>query len=186
MRRLVDRKLQEPGASEDALCMATISSKDKTVSAKRWRYTPGKSGLPNPITVLFSDRQTIEPDPKAHKPADSGVPVGNDARRCSFHEVTLTAIQQLPAADAFASQRSLICAADPLARSRRNQGLAPVYIVGPGQLTLYPGDAQPEGNFLTGRYTLSVLDRVIPATFWQALREAKLLSERAPLPITGA
>lgn len=34
MRRLVDRKLQEPGASEDALCMATISSKDKTVSAK--------------------------------------------------------------------------------------------------------------------------------------------------------
>jgi hypothetical protein len=53
-------------------------------------------------------------------------------------------------------------------------------------LTLYPGDAQPEGNFLTGRYTLSVLDRVIPATFWQALREAKLLSERAPLPITGA
>jgi len=25
--------------------------------------------------------------PKAHKPADSGVHVGNDARRCGFHEV---------------------------------------------------------------------------------------------------
>ncbi len=31
---------------------------------------------------------------KAHKPADSGVPVGNDARRCSFHQVTLTGVKQ--------------------------------------------------------------------------------------------
>lgn len=39
-------------------------------------------------SLIFSDRPTIEPGPKAHKPADSGVPVGNDARRCSFREVT--------------------------------------------------------------------------------------------------
>jgi hypothetical protein len=39
-------------------------------------------------SLFFSDRPTIEPGPKAHKPADSGVPVGNDARRCSFREVT--------------------------------------------------------------------------------------------------
>lgn len=51
-------------------------------------------GLPNPITVFFSDRKTIEPTPKAHKPADSYVPVGNDARCCSFHEVTLRAVKQ--------------------------------------------------------------------------------------------
>ena len=31
---------------------------------------------------------------KAYKPADSGAPVGNDARRCSFHRVTLTAVNQ--------------------------------------------------------------------------------------------
>jgi hypothetical protein len=46
------------------------------------------SGLPNPIAVFFSDRQTIKPGPKAHKPADSGAGVGNDARSCSFHQVT--------------------------------------------------------------------------------------------------
>jgi hypothetical protein len=40
-----------------------------------------------------SDRQTIKPSPKAHKPADSGVPVGNDASWCSLREVTLTAIK---------------------------------------------------------------------------------------------
>ena len=44
-----------------------------------------ESGLPNPITV-FSDRPTIEPRPEAHKPADSGVVVGNGARRCSLLE----------------------------------------------------------------------------------------------------
>ena len=43
--------------------------------------------------MFSSDRQTIRPDPKAHKPADSGVPVGNDARRCSLREVTLTALK---------------------------------------------------------------------------------------------
>ena len=32
--------------------------------------------------------------PKAHKPADSGVAVGNDARCCSFHDVTYKAFKQ--------------------------------------------------------------------------------------------
>lgn len=32
-------------------------------------------------------------DPRTHKPADSGVTVGNDARSCSFYEVTLTAFK---------------------------------------------------------------------------------------------
>ncbi|BFT62593.1 hypothetical protein [Pseudomonas moorei] len=140
-------------------------------------------GLPNPITVLFSDRQTIKPDPKAHKPADSGVPVGNDARRCSFHEVTPTAIKQMPTAVAIASRSRLFLVQT---RSRRDPGPGPMAKVGPDELTLDPGEAQPEGNFLTGRYTLSVHDRVIPATFWQALREPRLVSERAPLPIIGA
>ena len=47
-------------------------------------------------SLFFSDRQTIEPAPKAHKPADSGVPVAIDARNCSFQEVKLTAIKQAP------------------------------------------------------------------------------------------
>jgi len=47
----------------------------------------GDAGLPNPITV-FSDQQTIEPASQTHKPADSGVVVGNGARRCSFAPVT--------------------------------------------------------------------------------------------------
>jgi D-threo-aldose 1-dehydrogenase len=33
---------------------------------------------------------------------------------------------------------------------------------------------------------VAALSAVIPAAFWQALREAKLVSERAPLPIIGA
>jgi len=43
--------------------------------------------------LFSSDRPTIKPNPKAHKPADSGVPVGNDARCCSLLEVTLTALK---------------------------------------------------------------------------------------------
>jgi hypothetical protein len=39
-------------------------------------------------SLFFSDRETIKPEPKAHKPADSGAVVGNDARRCSLDEVT--------------------------------------------------------------------------------------------------
>jgi len=34
--------------------------------------------------------------PKAHKPADSGVTVGNGARSCSLHEVTLNTFKQTP------------------------------------------------------------------------------------------
>jgi hypothetical protein len=48
-----------------------------------WKYWATK-----PDHCFFSDRETIKPEPKAHKPADSGVVVGNDARRCSLDEVT--------------------------------------------------------------------------------------------------
>ena len=50
-------------------------------------------------SLFFSDRQTIEPAPKAHKPADSGVPVGIHARRCSFQEVIVLPIKQAPQND---------------------------------------------------------------------------------------
>jgi hypothetical protein len=46
------------------------------------------------------------------------------------------------------------------------------------------------GFLLAGRYTLSLANpavaAVIPVAFWQAMREAKLVSERAPLPLIGA
>jgi hypothetical protein len=46
-------------------------------------------------SLLFSsDRPTIKPNPEAHKPADSGAAVGNDASRRSLREVTLTAVKQ--------------------------------------------------------------------------------------------
>jgi len=32
--------------------------------------------------------------PRAHKPADSGVPVGNGARSCGFQEVSLNALKR--------------------------------------------------------------------------------------------
>ncbi|WP_162279036.1 hypothetical protein [Pseudomonas reinekei] len=73
--------------------MATINVKTKKPSQKvalAHLEDPGYQTR----SLFFSDRPTIEPGPKAHKPADSGVSVGNDARRCSFHEVTLTAIKQ--------------------------------------------------------------------------------------------
>jgi hypothetical protein len=40
-------------------------------------------------SLFFSDPETIKPAPQTHKPADSGVVVGNDARRCSLEEVTV-------------------------------------------------------------------------------------------------
>ncbi len=40
----------------------------------------------NPIAELFSDHQTIETRPQAHKPADSGVAVGKGARLRSLKE----------------------------------------------------------------------------------------------------
>ncbi|TPG75769.1 hypothetical protein EAH78_19675 [Pseudomonas arsenicoxydans] len=39
-------------------------------------------------SLFFSDMETIRPVSKAHKPADSGVAVGNGARFCSFQDVT--------------------------------------------------------------------------------------------------
>ena len=39
-------------------------------------------------SLIFSDPRTIKAACQAHKPADSGVVVGNDARRCSLAEVT--------------------------------------------------------------------------------------------------
>jgi len=39
-------------------------------------------------------RSKLPSGPKAHKPADSGVCVGNDARRCGFREVTLRAFKR--------------------------------------------------------------------------------------------
>jgi hypothetical protein len=39
-------------------------------------------------SLFFSDPETIKPAPQTHKPADSGVVVGNGARRCSLEPVT--------------------------------------------------------------------------------------------------
>ena len=44
-------------------------------------------------SLIGSDRETIKISFKAHKPADSGVVIGNGARRCSFQEVTLNTIK---------------------------------------------------------------------------------------------
>jgi len=41
-----------------------------------------------------SDRKTIELTSKTHKPADSYVPVGNDARCCSFHEISAEVLKR--------------------------------------------------------------------------------------------
>ena len=66
--------------------MATVEDAEvASVFGDAMRHVRG--GLPNPITVFFSDRRTIKPTPKTHKPADSCVPVGNDARSCSFQEI---------------------------------------------------------------------------------------------------
>jgi len=37
---------------------------------------------------MGNDAETIETRGRAHKPADSGVTVGNDARCCGFQEIT--------------------------------------------------------------------------------------------------
>jgi hypothetical protein len=82
------------GASEDALRTATI------------KYRHGNTCLTD-ACAAFKPRAT-KPDhwesvtgiklpraSKAHKPADSGVVVGNGARRCSFQEVTLNAFKHV-------------------------------------------------------------------------------------------
>ncbi len=45
-------------------------------------------------SLFFSDRQTIEPGPKAHKPANSGAVVGNGARMCSLSEYLEVSFKQ--------------------------------------------------------------------------------------------
>jgi hypothetical protein len=55
------------------------------------RQTPGYQTR----SLFFSDWETIETRAKAHKPADSGVTVGNGARRCSLREVTLGVIKHV-------------------------------------------------------------------------------------------
>ena len=39
-------------------------------------------------SLIFSDPRTIKAACQTHKPADSGVVVGNDARRCSLGDDT--------------------------------------------------------------------------------------------------
>ncbi len=53
-----------------------------------------RSRATKPHRCFFSDRKTIKPAPKVHKPADSGVVVGIGARLCSFQEVNWQAIKQ--------------------------------------------------------------------------------------------
>ncbi|EJM64638.1 hypothetical protein PMI30_03573, partial [Pseudomonas sp. GM50] len=65
--------------------MATIKPRSEK-TYKRWRDTPSSNPGYQTRSLFFSDRQTIEPGPKAHKPADSGAVVGNGARMCSLSE----------------------------------------------------------------------------------------------------
>jgi hypothetical protein len=48
----------------------------------------------NPIAEFFSDRQTIETGPQAHKPADSVLAVGKGARLRSLKECLLVLLKQ--------------------------------------------------------------------------------------------
>jgi hypothetical protein len=70
--------------------MATIKQNPEQ-ACTRQHITPNYRATKPDRCFFYSGEQTIKPGHQAHKPADSGVPVGNDARRCSFHEVTLTA-----------------------------------------------------------------------------------------------
>ncbi|WP_095196069.1 hypothetical protein [Pseudomonas sp. Irchel 3A7] len=88
----VGRPVQEPGASEDALRTATIKSRVESASAKGSTAHLNKPGYQT-RSLFFSDRQTIEAAPQAHKPADSGVTVGNDARLCSFQEMSVRPVK---------------------------------------------------------------------------------------------
>lgn len=56
---------------------------------------------------MSSGRSTIEPGQYPHKPAESGVPVGNAARFCSFQEVTRNAIKQVPLNKPYIRRRRL-------------------------------------------------------------------------------
>jgi D-threo-aldose 1-dehydrogenase len=54
-------------------------------------------------------------------------------------------------------------------------------LANPAVAAVIPGSSRPERI----AEDVAALSAVIPAAFWQAMREAKLISERAPLPITG-
>jgi hypothetical protein len=45
-------------------------------------------------SLFFSDRETIKPALQTHKPADSGLVVGNGARRCRLDDVTVSVVKQ--------------------------------------------------------------------------------------------
>jgi D-threo-aldose 1-dehydrogenase len=55
-------------------------------------------------------------------------------------------------------------------------------LANPAVAAAIPGASRPERI----AEDVAALSEVIPAAFWQALRDAKLVSERAPLPIIGA
>ena len=55
-------------------------------------------------------------------------------------------------------------------------------LANPAVAAVIPGASRPERI----AEDVAALSAVIPAAFWQAMREAKLVSERAPLPIIGA
>ena len=71
------------GAPESALRMATIKAQTARLASGVLRKK--STGLPNPI-AFFSDRETIKPDPQAHKPADSDADVGSGARMCRLYK----------------------------------------------------------------------------------------------------
>jgi D-threo-aldose 1-dehydrogenase len=54
-------------------------------------------------------------------------------------------------------------------------------LANPAVAAVIPGSSRPERI----AEDVAALSAVIPAAFWQAMREAKLVSDRAPLPITG-
>ena len=62
-------------------------------------------------SLFSSDHATITPAPKAHKLANSDVPVGKGARRCSFREVNPEPFKQSPP---FAAHRD-----DPVLRCNK-------------------------------------------------------------------
>lgn len=55
-------------------------------------------------------------------------------------------------------------------------------LANPAVAAVIPGSSRPERI----AEDVAALSAVIPAAFWQAMREAKLVSERVPLPIIGA
>jgi D-threo-aldose 1-dehydrogenase len=55
-------------------------------------------------------------------------------------------------------------------------------LANPAVAAVIPGSSRPQRI----AEDVAALSAVIPAAFWQSMREAKLVSERAPLPLIGA